>query len=241
MKPLCFVAALLPAFVHAHDGISTPPAAAVKPHWDIVRTTLSVDKNHAIFRMQTSGRAGASKPFKSGKLAGSRVFSYVWPTSLDPAEAGFEPKSGILAFVVTAHPDFDDTPLFDENGDGNVGNDGGLWHSHWVVLVPDEACGPKGLKVRDIGKDETPRLPKTWPGLPLFIDSPGYSPLFKGKTLTMRVPFENIGVLETAKFDGVTAGLRVNESVHAPFLCVENVFKVASGDLSLPGKVTKAK
>lgn len=40
-----------------------------------------------------------------------------------------------------------------------------------------------------------------------------------------------------AKFDGVTAGLRVNESVHSPLLCIENVFKIASGDLSLPGKI----
>lgn len=38
-------------------------------------------------------------------------------------------------------------------------------------------------------------------------------------------------------FDGVTSGLRVNESAHAPLLCVVDVFDVASGDLSLPGKV----
>jgi hypothetical protein len=35
----------------------------------------------------------------------------------------------------------------------------------------------------------------------------------------------------TARFDGVTAGLRVNANLHAPLLCVENVFKVASGNL----------
>ena len=35
--------------------------------------------------------------------------------------------------------------------------------------------------------------------------------------------------------DGVTAALRVNESVHAPLLCLVDVFDVASGDLSLPG------
>jgi hypothetical protein len=42
-------------------------------------------------------------------------------------------KSGILALAVTAHPDFDDTPLFDENADGDPANDGKSWHSHWVV------------------------------------------------------------------------------------------------------------
>ena len=55
----------------------------------------------------------------------------------------------------------------------------------------------------------------------------------------MRVPFDDIGVVEASGFDGVTAALRVNESVHNPLLCVVDVFKVASGDLSLPGKVNK--
>jgi hypothetical protein len=35
----------------------------------------------------------------------------------------------------------------------------------------------------------------------------------------------------------VTAALRVNANVHSPLLCVTNVFDVASGDLSLPGKL----
>ena len=39
----------------------------------------------------------------------------------------------------------------------------------------------------------------------------------------------------------VTAGLKVNGNLHAPLLCVDNVFKVASGNLSLPGKVMPAK
>jgi hypothetical protein len=36
-----------------------------------------------------------------------------------------------------------------------------------------------------------------------------------------------------------TGGLRVHAQVHAPLLCVVNVFDVASGDLSLPGKVNR--
>ena len=167
------------------------------------------------------------------------MFSYVWPTSIEPAAVGFEPKAGILAFAVTAHPDFDDTPLFDENGDGKLDNDGDIWHSHWVVLQPDESCGNGALKVVDIPAGTKPRLPKTWPGLPILIDSPGWSPAFKGESLEVRVPFDDIGVVEASGFDGVTAALRVNESVHNPLLCVVDVFKVASGDLSLPGKVNK--
>ena len=41
----------------------------------------------------------------------------------------------------------------------------------------------------------------------------------------------------TPTFDAVTTGLKVNGNLHAPFLCVSDVFKVASGDLKveIPG------
>lgn len=225
---------------HGHaGGIATKSAKAVHAPFDVVHTRIAREDRALVFHMQVSGKAGRTRPTPSGKLAGSRVFSYVWPTSLDPAEVGFDAKAGILAFAVTAHPDFDDTPLFDENGDGHLKNDGGVWHSHWVVLQPDEACGKGSLKVVDIPEGSQPRLPKTWPGLPLLIDSPGWSPFFKGKTLEVRVPFDDMGVVNTAGFDGVTAALRVNASVHSPLLCVAKVFKVGSGDLSLPGKVNQ--
>jgi hypothetical protein len=242
IRSLLALAAALPlSAALAHDGgMHTPPSKAVPAAFDVVHTRIATQGNTAVFHIAVSGRAGASKPARSGKLAGSQVFSYVWPTTLDPAVVGFEPKAGILAFAVTAHPDFDDTPLFDENGDGNPGNDGNLWHSHWVVLQPDAACGKDALKVVDIPKDAKPRLPRTWPGLPILIDSPGYSPVFKGGTLEVRVPFDDVAALGTAGFDGVTAALRVNASVHNPLLCVEKVLKVASGNLSLPGKVQAA-
>ena len=220
-------------------GIATLAAKAVKAPFDIVHTKVSTKGNVAIFHMAVSGKAGKTRPTATGKLAGSAVFSYVWPTSLDPSVVGFEPKAGILAFAVTSHPDFDDTPLFDENGDGRLDNDGGVWHSHWVVLQPDPACGKDALKVVDIPEGAKPRLPRTWPGLPLLIDSPGWSPTFQGGTVEVRVPFDDIGAVEAGAFDGVTAALRVNASVHNPLLCVADVFKVASGNLSLPGKVNR--
>lgn len=230
--------------VSAHDnepkgGISSKASKAVRAPFDIVHTRVSTEGNIAVFQMAVSGKAGTSRPAKSGKLAGSSVFSYVWPTSLDPSVVGFEPKAGILAFAVTSHPDFDDTPLFDENGDGKLDNDGNLWHSHWVVLQPDAACGKDALKVVDIPEGAKPHLPKTWPGLPILIDSPGWSPVFKNKAVEVRVPFDDIGTVKAGSFDGVTAALRVNASMHNPLLCVSNVFKVASGDLSLPGKVNR--
>ena len=231
--------------VHAHDGkahtggIASTANKAVTADFDIVHTKISTDKNIATFHMAVSGKAGKSTPAATGKLAGSDVFSYVWPTTIDPYEVGFEKGAGILAMAVTAHPDFDDTPLYDENGDGNLANDGDLWHSHWVVLKPDDACGKGALKVVDIPEGAKPNLPKTWPGLPILIDSPAWSPVFKEGTLEVRVPFDDIGVVTEANFDGVTSGLRVNASVHSPLLCVVDVFKVASGNLKMPGKVNR--
>jgi hypothetical protein len=231
------------AMAHAHDGhrggIRTAPSAKTQSAFDIVHTKITTEGHTAVFHVAVSGKAGAVKPAATGKLAGSTVFSYVWPTTLDPAVVGFEPGSGILAFAVTSHPDFDDTPLYDENGDGKPDNDGDLWHSHWVVLQPDAACGVDALKVVDIPAGTKPRLPRTWPGLPILIDSPGWAPDFKGDTLEVRVPFEDIGPVQAARFDGVSAALRVNASVHAPLLCVADVFKIGSGTLSLPGKTNR--
>ena len=220
------------------DGIAATPAKSVRAPFDIVHARVRVENRVATFHMAVSGRAGASRPAKTGQLAGSRVFSYVWPVSLDPYSVGFERGAGTLALAVTAHPDFDDTPLFDENGDGRRDNDGDLWHSHWVVLKPTPGCGEGALGVVDIPEGTTPRLPKTWPGLPLLIDSPGWDPVLAGDTVEVRVPFDAEVGLDDLRYDGVAAGLRVNASVHAPLLCVTDVFKIASDDLSLPGRVS---
>lgn len=231
-------ASMLAAGAAAHP-IESPKQADARPDFDIVRTEIDRVNDDLVFRMAVSGKAGVTRPTPSGKLGGSTVYSYVWPTSLDSEVVGFDSNQGILAFAVTSHPDFDDTPLYDENGDGDKRNDGDLWHSHWVVLVPDDACGKGALKVRDIPEGTKPRLPKTWPGLPILIDSPGHAPAFEGATITVRVPAAALGSTENVKFDGVTAGLRVNASVHSPLLCVADVFDIASGNLSLPGRVMK--
>ncbi len=220
------------------DEIKAESGNAKVAAFDIVHANVEASDNWLTFKMKVSEKAGESTPTPTGKLEGSNVFSYVWPTKIDSATVGFEKEQGILSMAITSHPDFDDTPLFDENGDGNLGNDGTVWHSHWVVLVPDEACGPGALKVKDIPEGTTPKLPATWPGLPILIDSPGYSPVIDEDSVMVRVPFRNAKELQGIAFDGVTSGLRVNESAHAPLLCVVDVFDVASGDLSLPGKVT---
>jgi len=208
-----------------------------KPAFDIQKASIKRDGQNLIFRMDVSGKSGTSTPAPIGKLKGSSVYSYVWPTSFDPSSVGFSSKTGILAFAATSHPDFDDTPLFDEDGDGNPANDGRKWHSHWVVLTKTKDCGTSGLKVRDIKKGEIFNLPKTWPGLPLFIDSPGWHPNFTKTSVEIRVPFEKSVKLTGISFDGVTSALRVNANAHVPLLCVSAVYDVASGNLSLPGKI----
>jgi hypothetical protein len=156
----------------------------------------------------------------------------VWPTTLDSGEIGFEEKQGIVALAVTFHPDFDDA--------ANGGKNRHVWHPHWVVLAEDKACGG-GLKVIDIPEGKKPKVPKTWPGVPLLIDSPEYPTTFKGDVVDVEIPLSLINGIKGASFDGVTAGLKVNGNLHASLLCVSNVFKIASGNLSLPGKVDPAK
>ena len=226
-------------FAHGNKsvGIRSATNHEITAAFDIVRTRIKVDGPNLVFLQKVRANAGGVKPDPTGQLAGAEVFSYVWPTTLDSAAVGFEPKQGILALVLTAHPDFDDTPRYDENRDGDTGNDGHVWHSHWVVLTPDDTCGPGALKVKDILPGTKPKLPMTWPGLPLFIDSPGYEPELERKEVEVRVPLKDIGFNTSFHFDGVTAGLRINESIHNPLLCVIKIHDVASGDLSLPGKI----
>lgn len=220
----------------AHTGhIQAREQAAVPADFDILHAKVTTEGAHLVFQQAVRGAGGLSLPKANGEPAGAEVYSYVWPTRLNSADVGFEADQGILALALTVHPDFDDTPLYDEDGDGEKGNDGERWHSHWVVLVPDEACGKGALKVRDIPEGGTPKMPKTWPGLPIFIDSPGYDFAMKNSEVLVRVPLKDVGFPEAFHFDGVTAGLRVHQQMHAPLLCVAEVFDVASGDLSLPG------
>ncbi|WP_367860535.1 hypothetical protein [Pseudomonas brassicacearum] len=222
-----------PLMAHEPGGINSAKGQ-VDAAFDLVHTHIYRVGDNIVFQQVVSGTAGANTPKASGKFAGADVYSYVWPTSLGSETVGFEPKSGILALALTSHPDFDDTPQLDENKDGKKDNDGGLWHSHWVVLTKEASCGPSGLKVRDIPKDVKPKMPATWPGVPLYIDSPGYGLNVSKHTVSIQVPLAAIGFPETFNYDGVTAGLKVSADLHDPLLCVSSVWDVASGDLSLP-------
>jgi hypothetical protein len=226
------LAAALPAGAQpAHGGaIAAPRGNAAMADYDIVRAAIGIEREAAVFHIEVAGQAGATRPRETGGFAGSEVHAYVWPTTLDSGTVGFDPGQGILALAVTFHPDFDDgAPGRERNRH--------LWHSHWVVLGPDAACGPAALKVQDLPRDRHPRVPGDWPGVPLMLSSPDLPPVLSGNAIEVRVPMADLPGLREARFDGVTAGLKVNADLHAPLLCVAGVFDVASGDLSLPGRV----
>lgn len=226
--------------VAAHDDgepIHGDETEGINAEFDIIFAQVVHVGSNLVFQIVVNGAAGVTIPEATGEVPGAEVLSYVWPTSLDTAIVGFEPEQGILALAVTSHPDFDDTPLWDEDGDGDPTNDGAIWHSHWVVLVADDACGVDGLKVRDIPEGEAPAVPETWPELPILIDSPNYElELFQAEVV-VTVPHAELDYVEDFNFDGVTAGLRVNANLHDPFLCVTGVDDIVSGDLSLPGEM----
>ncbi len=217
---------------HAHDNaVKADPSDAVTASFDIIETSIVTKGENAVFTTRVRGEAGIDKPDATGKFEGSSVYAYVWPTSLNSGDIGFDTDQGIVALAVTFHPDFDDAAYGGENRH--------VWHPHWVVLGEDAAC-PGGLKVHDIPEGTKPKVPPTWPNVPLLIDSPDYPTNFTGDMVEVSIPVVLISGIANASFDGVTAGLKINANLHAPLLCVDNVFKIASVDLSLPGKVAPA-
>ena len=154
-------ASLWLATASAHS-IKAEPAEAVQAAFDIIETTIVTKGDTAVFTTRVRGEAGKDKPDATGKFEGSSVYAYVWPTSLDSGEIGFDKAQGIVALAVTFHPDFDDA--------ARGGKNRHVWHPHWVVLAEDKACGG-GLKVIDIPEGAKPKVPETWPGVPLLNES----------------------------------------------------------------------
>jgi len=89
------------------------------------------------------------------------------------------------------------------------------------------------LTVRDVSPGQD-LLPATAPGLPIALDSPGMSPSLSKNVARVTVP---VGVTEDVMFDAVTAQLQVHSEGGKPMLCLTGTTDIASGDLSLPGRV----
>lgn len=223
----------------------TPAASPIAQTSDLVVTDATVthhpDLGILVFQQTVSGTAGATVPEPAGQLDGAPVLAHVFPTTLPPAAVGFKEADGILALAITSHPDFDDTPLWDESLDGDYANDGAVYHTHWVVLGPDDRV-PGGLAVIEIQSNGAAELlPPTAPGMPMYLDSPGFGVRLDGSTLTVVVPVDRVNNTTDFNFDAVTAYMEVNTSdTNRPMLGVYAVYTVLSGDLSLPYTVTEA-
>lgn len=202
---------------------------------ETVKVVHRTDLEVLVWEINVQGNAGETVPSPAGKLDAAPVLGYVFPTSLSPTDVGFGTTEGIVALALTSHPDFDDTPLWDENNDQNYGNDGIIWHPHWVVLTEDKRVAG-GLSVKQFKKaDQSVVLPPTNPGMPMYMDSPGYPVSSKQHTIQVVVPKYRMNNKTAFNYDGVTAYMQVNTSNdQLPMLGVYAVFSVASGDLSLP-------
>lgn len=219
-----------------------PPAASPVPATaDLEIAAASVtylpELDLLAFKVDVAGEAGATTAMAIGTVDGAPVLGYVIPTSLPPEAVGFAVGEGIVALAVTAHPDFDDTPFWDENFDDDYSNDGAEWHAHWVVVGPDDRV-PGGLAVLAADGAEAV-LPPTSPGLPIALDSPGFPVRLDGSSITVAVPVARIRGERDFTFDAASVYLEVNTDDAAfPFLGVYDVYGVLSGDLSLPYQVT---
>lgn len=238
MKQILFILPMLCISLLTYgQGGNEDEAFATSPDLQIESTSIdySDELQQLVFTIQVQGNAGASVPTAAGQMNGAPVLGYVFPTTLSPTDVGFNQTDGIVAMALTSHPDFDDTPLWDENLDRNYANDGIVWHAHWVVLTENTAV-PGGLAVKQFEQGDTSvTLPPTNPGMPMYMDSPGYAVVTKTNTIKVIIPAYRMNNRTNFNFDAVTAYMEVNTSNPAyPLLGVYAVYSIASGDLSLP-------
>lgn len=225
---------------HAQKGTRQEIAGLNTADMNLTEARVSYMKSLdlLVFEMQVEGQAGNTTPEPAGQMNGAPVLGYVFPTTLSPADVGFGDVEGILAFAVTSHPDFDDTPLWDEDNDRDYENDGQIFHTHWVVLVKDDRV-EGGLAVKEFRKeDQSVVLPPTNPGMPMYLDSPGFSVVFRGNILKVAVPAQRVNNKKAFNYDGVAAYMEVSTEEKQPMLGVYAVYEVLSGDLSLPYEVS---
>ena len=228
---------------HSTPAATTPAPVTPTPETpDLRLVAASVTHDEAldllIFEQRVAGTAGGTTPAARGALEGAPVLGYVFPTTLAATDVGFPATTGTVALAVTSHPDFDDSPLWDENGDGRYDNDGLTWHTHWVVLVED-ARVPGKLAVKEFRKADGVVLPPTAPDMPMFMDSPGFAVVARGSVLRVLVPAPRVARRTDFRFDAVTAYMQVATTGDRPMLGVYAVYGVLSKDLSLPYTVER--
>lgn len=231
--------ATLPQALACEVKLNNDPALAKSPSLKIKGATVTYmeDLDLMVFSMDLEGPAGKVVPKAAGDLNGAPVLAYVFPTTLKAADVGMGNAEGIVALAITSHPDFDDTPLWDEDANGKYDDDKSIYHTHWALLTKDDRV-PGGLAVKEFKKDDkSVVLPPTNCGMPMYLDAAGHSVVERGKTIKALVPAYYMRNKTKFNFDAVTCYMQVNTSCMAkPMLGVYEVYSVASGNLSLPYK-----
>lgn len=187
-----------------------------------------------VFSMTVAGDAASLLPQPAAQLDCAPVLGYVFPTTLAPAAVGFGSVSGTLALAIASHPDFDDTPLWDEDND----DDGVIYHAHWVVLGSDDRA-PAGLAAAQADKDSV--LPPTAP-MPMYLDSPGFTVIENGSQLEVIVPLDRVHRESEFKIGAMSAYMEVDArgdlllAVHGVYSQLEggNTFLSVQGAAEIP-------
>lgn len=136
------------------------------------------------------------------------MLGYVVPTSLPPDAVGFRNAEGIVPLAVTSSPDFDDTPLWDEDRDGDYTTQ---WFAHWILAGPD-ARVPGKLALLAASDEPTEVLPPTAPGLSLYLGSPGLTVQLRDQAIRVLAPVPRIVADPTCNCDAAAAYAQVNAS-----------------------------
>ncbi|WP_205959947.1 hypothetical protein [Flammeovirga aprica] len=96
-----------------------------------------------------------------------------------------------------------------------------------------------GLAVKQFEVDDpSVILPPTNPGMPMYMDSPGYQVVTNGNTISVVIPLAFINNQTNFNFDAVSVRMQVNTSdSDLPMLGVYQVYEIMSENLSLPFQV----
>jgi len=199
------------------------------------------DLQELVLSIKVKGKAGATTPDSLGKMDGAGIVSYLFLTDLKSEDIGFGKTDGIVALALTSHPDFDLSPLWDENNNGVYSDDGSTWQSHWVILTKEERVGG-GYAVKELNKeDPTIKLPSTAAlNVPLYMDSPGFQVVTKDHTIKVVIPSYRINNKIDLKFNAVTCYMTYNiTDPNLPRLGIRNIYYKASEEIQFPYSVKK--
>jgi hypothetical protein len=112
MKKLSVILLLLILFLNGYGQPDGKPYAGrdLTVKSGSVRYVEALDL--PVFEFSVEGMAGKTAPEPDGKMDGAPVLGYVFPTTLNSADAGFSKTESTLPWP-SGLPRFDDSPLWD--------------------------------------------------------------------------------------------------------------------------------